>query len=255
MAKRSAIVVGATGLTGRLLVQQLCESDEYLAVSVISRREIGYNHPKLEVKIRNFDKLEEGDLDIADDLFICLGTTIKKAKTKENFKKVDLYYPLQIASLAKKRGIHHVLVISAAGTNRKSPFFYSQVKAELEEQLIEMNLPQLSIFRPSLLTGKRGEFRFGERLAEGFFQLVNPLLIGPFKRFRSIEASQLAYAMYHFALYGNKNKVNIYKPLQILEAKFVAKEEEPPLKREDVFNWDKRVEKKEEEAHAVSNGK
>lgn len=240
MEKRTAIVVGATGFTGRFLVKQLCESEEYVAVSIIARREITYKHPKLDVTIKDFDMLEEKDLEIADDLFCCLGTTMKKAKTKENFEKVDFMYPLQIASLAKKRGIQHVLVISAAGSSKKSPFFYSRIKGKMEQELMDLNVPQLSIFRPTLLTGERGEFRFGERLAEGVFQLLNPLLIGPFKRFRSIEGKQLAFAIYHYAVHANKNKVNIYKALPILEAKPIIKEDEQPIPREELFNWEKR---------------
>ena len=201
MAKRTAIVIGATGFTGQLLVKQLCESEEYVAVTIIARRNITYTHAKLEVKIREFDKLEEKDLEIADDLFCCLGTTMKKAKTKENFEKVDLEYPLRIASLAKKRGIPNFHVISAAGSNKKSPFFYSRVKGKMEQGLIDLKLPHLSIFRPSLLTGERAEFRLGERLAEGVFQLINPILVGPFKRLRAIEGKQLAFAMYHYAMH------------------------------------------------------
>ncbi|WP_391119776.1 NAD-dependent epimerase/dehydratase family protein [Psychrobacillus sp. L3] len=240
MGKRTAIVVGATGLTGSLLVKQLCESEEYVSVSVIARRDISYKHPKLEVKIKDFDALEEKDFEIAEDLFCCLGTTMRIAKTKENFEKVDLLYPLQIASLAKKRGIHHMLVISAAGSSKKSPFFYSRIKGEMEQQLIDLNLPQLSIFRPSLLTGHRKEFRLGERLAEGVFQLLNPILFGPLKRFRSIDGKQLAYAMVHFAVRANKNKVTLYKSIDILRAMPVIEVEEQPIAREELFNWEKR---------------
>ncbi|WP_144512091.1 NAD-dependent epimerase/dehydratase family protein [Bacillus sp. FJAT-22090] len=237
MAKRTAIVVGATGLTGRFLVKQLCESEEYVAISVIARKTITYTHAKLDVKIREFDKLEENDLDIADDLFCCLGTTMKKAKTKEAFEKVDLIYPLQIASLAKKRGIPNFYVISAAGSNSKSPFFYSRIKGRMEQELIELNLPHLSIFRPTLLTGERAEFRLGERLAEGIFQLLNPLLIGPFQKLRAIEGKQLAFAMYHYATHGNKGNVRIYKTKEILDAKTI---EEMPIPREELFDWSKR---------------
>jgi uncharacterized protein YbjT (DUF2867 family) len=240
MGKRTAIVVGATGFIGSFLVKQLCESEEYVSVSVLTRRDFTYKHRKLEVKIIDFDTMEEKDLDIADDLFCCLGTTMKKAKTKENFERVDLHYPIQIASLAKKKGIEHYLVISATGSSKKSPFFYSRIKGELEQQLIDLNLPKLSIFQPTLLTGNRGDFRLGERLAEGIFQLLNPLLIGPLKRFRSIEGKQLANAMYHFAKNSSKDKVSRYKTLAILEAKSFAEEEEQSIAREELFNWEKR---------------
>lgn len=241
MAKRVAIVVGATGFTGQFLVKQLCESEEYAAVSVIVRRDFSYKHAKLDIQVKDFDKLGENDLDIADDLFCCLGTTMKKAKSKKNFEKVDLEYPLRIASLAKKRGIPNFHVISAVGSNKKSPFFYSQVKGRMEEGLMEMELPHLFIYKPSLLTGDRGEFRLAERLSEGVFQLLNPILIGPLRRMRSIEGKQLAFAMYHYAIHNTKNDdVTIYRPLDILNAKPLEDIEEQPISREELFNWEKR---------------
>ena len=240
MEKRTAIVIGATGFIGQLLVKQLCESEEYVAVTIIARRNITYTHAKLDVKIQEFDKLEEKDLEIADDLFCCLGTTMKKAKTKENFEKVDLEYPLRIASLAKKRGIPNFHVISAAGSNKKSPFFYSRVKGRMEQGLIDLKLPHLSIFRPTLLTGERSEFRLGERLGEGVFQLLNPLLVGPFKGMRAIEGKQLAFAMYYYALQKHKSNVQLYRPIDILRAKPSEDGEKKPIAREELFDWSKR---------------
>lgn len=241
MAGRVAIVVGATGFTGQFLVKQLCESEEYTAVSVIVRKDFSYKHVKLDIQVKDFDRLEENDLDIADDLFCCLGTTMKKAKSKENFELVDLEYPLRIASLAKKRGIQNFHVISSVGSNKKSLFFYSRVKGRMEEGLIEIELPHLFIYKPTLLTGDRGEFRLGERLSEGIFQLLNPILVGPLKRMRSIEGKQLAFAMYHYAIHNIKKDVTIYKPLDILNAKPMEEEiEEQPISREELFNWEDR---------------
>lgn len=240
MTKRTAIVVGATGFTGQFLVKQLCESDEYTSVSIIVRRKPDFNHPKLDVRVRDFDLLEEKDLEIADDLFCCLGTTIKKAQSKEMFQKVDLEYPLQIASLAKKVGVPNFHVISAVGSNKKSPFFYSQVKGRLEEELIALSLPSLSIFKPSLIIGGREEFRLGERLSEGLFKMLNPVLRGPFKKMRGVEGHQLAFAMYHYAIHGEKAEVNIYQNIDILNASPIEKKVEPPIAREEFFNWEKR---------------
>ena len=251
MSKRTAIVVGATGFTGQYLVRQLCESDDYTAVSIITRRMPDFDHPKLDVIVKNFDLLEETDLEIADDLFCCLGTTIKKAKSKEMFQKVDLEYPLQIASLAKKRGIPNFYVISAVGSNKKSPFFYSQVKGRLEEELMALNLPSLSIFKPSLIIGGREEFRLGERLSEGLFNILNPVLKGPFKKMRAVEGRQLAFAMYHYAIHGKKDKVKVYQNIYSLNATPLKNKEEPPISRDELFNWEKRegifVEKEKED--------
>ncbi|KMY28988.1 oxidoreductase [Lysinibacillus xylanilyticus] len=239
MGMRAAIVVGATGLTGTSLVEQLCENDEYVSVTVIARRAPAYSHPKLEVKIRNFDTLEEKDIEFAHELYCCLGTTIKKAGSREEFEKVDFEYPLTIASLAKKRGIPHMLVITAMGANESSPFYYNRVKGKLEHDLMELGLQRLSIIRPSLLVGEREEFRLGEKAGEKVLKLVKPLLVGPLKRSRAIEASQVAKAMIVIALYGNKQPVTIYQSQELAKLDFLEKQD-GDVSREQLFNWDKR---------------
>ena len=239
MKMRSAIVVGGTGLVGSSLVKLLCESEEYVSVSVISRRKLEYEHPKLSVKIRSFDLLEEDDIDFAHELFCCLGTTIKKAGSREVFEQVDVEYPLRIASLAKKRGIIHFILISAMGANENSNFYYNRVKGKVEKELIALELPQLSIVRPSLLSGERKEFRLGEKIGGWAMSIFNPIMIGPLKRFRSIEANQVALAMKVIALYGKKGAVNIYESPQLLEMRMPDSKEELPIPREQLFNWDK----------------
>ena len=236
---RSAIVVGATGLTGTSLIEQLCENDDYVSVIVIARRELQYNHPKLEVKIRNFDTLEEKDIEFAHELYCCLGTTIKKAGSRGAFEKVDFEYPLAIASLAKKRGIPHMLVITAMGANEQSGIYYNRVKGKLEQALIELGLQRLSIIRPSLLVGQRKEFRFGEKLGETVLKLTKPLLVGPLKRIRAIDAAQVAKAMIVIALHGKKQPVTIYSSQDLANMDF-PKVPQEQLPREELFNWHKR---------------
>ncbi|MGE8037556.1 NAD(P)H-binding protein [Lysinibacillus sp. NPDC093692] len=239
MGMRAAIVVGATGLTGTSLVEQLCENDEYVSVMVIARRAPAFTHPKLEVKIRNLDTLEEKDLEFAHELYCCLGTTKKKAGSREQFEKVDFEYPLTIASLAKKRGIPHMLVITAMGANEKSPFYYNRVKGKLEHDLMELGLQRLSIIRPSLLVGEREEFRLGEKAGEKVLKLAKPLLVGPLKRSRAIEASQVAKAMIVIALYGDKQPVTIYPSQELAQLDFPETQNED-VSRENLFNWEKR---------------
>lgn len=240
MGMRAAIVVGATGLTGTSLVKQLCENDEYVSVTVIARRELAFTHPKLEVKIRNFDTLEEKDIELAHELYCCLGTTIKKAGSREEFEKVDFEYPLTIASLAKKRGIPHILVITAMGANENSPFYYNRVKGKLEHDLMEIGLQRLSIIRPSLLVGEREEFRLGEKVGEQVLKFVKPLLVGPLKRSRSIEASQVAKAMIVIALqqHGTKQPVTVYQSQELAKLDFPETQDED-VSKEKLFNWDK----------------
>jgi len=239
MQMRSAIVVGATGLVGSNLVKLLCESEEYVSVTVIARRNLAFEHPKLNVKIRAFDRLEEKDIEFAHEIFCCLGTTQKKAGSRQAFEKVDVEYPLQIASLAKKCGIMHFIIISAMGANEKSRVYYNRVKGKLEKELIALELPQVSIVRPSLLVGERNEFRFGEKLGEWVLKLFNPLLIGPMKKYRSIEATQVALAMKVMALFGKKSLVMIYDSAKLASLKMPEEKEELPVSREELFNWDK----------------
>lgn len=248
MKMRSALVVGATGLVGLALVKLLCESEEYVAVNIIARRPLDFNHPKLVVKVREFDQIADADIEFAHEVFCCLGTTIKKAGSREQFEKVDVEYPLTIAALTKNRGIGHFIVISAMGASEKSFAYYNRVKGKLEEELIAMDFPQLSIVRPSLLVGDRGEFRLGEKIGEKALQLFNPLLIGPAKKYRSISAEQVALAMKVIALHGKKAKVTIYESNEIATMQMPVELEEDVPSREVLFNWNKL---KEEELEPV----
>lgn len=238
MSMRAAIVVGATGLTGSSLVEQLCNNNEYVSVTVIARRKPTFTHPKLEVKIRDFERIEEQDIEFAHELYCCLGTTIKKAGSRVMFEKVDFEYPLAIASLAKKRGIPHFIVITAMGANENSPFYYNRVKGKLEHDLVELGLQRLSIIRPSLLVGNRDEFRLGEKVGEKLLKLAHPLLIGPFKRSRAIDASQVAKAMIIIALHGKQQSVTIYSSDELATCEYPEASEET-ISREVLFNWDK----------------
>lgn len=236
---RSAIVVGATGLVGSALIKLLCESEEYISVVAIARRKLDYEHPKLTVKVRSFDQLEEKDIDFAHEIFCCLGTTIKKAGSRKEFEKVDVSYPLQVVSLAKKCGIMHFIVVSAMGAKENSAIYYNRVKGKLEQELMALELPQLSIVRPSLLVGDRNEFRFGEKIGEWMLKILNPILIGPVKKYRSIEATQVALAMMVIALHSKKSKVSIYEADELANMKMPIKEKEEGPDREKLFNWDK----------------
>lgn len=220
---RSALVVGATGLVGSALVKLLCDSEKYAEVNVISRRQLSYKHPKLHVIIREFDEMTERDVEFVHDVFCCLGTTIKMAGSREAFEKVDYAYPLMVAALAKKQGASHFVVISAMGANEKSIAYYSRVKGKLEKALIDMNFPQLSIVRPSLITGNRLEFRLGEFIGATVLQLLKPIFVGPLAKYRSIPAEQIALAMTSIALNGEKQGVTIYTSEQLAAMRLPAK--------------------------------
>jgi uncharacterized protein YbjT (DUF2867 family) len=194
--KRKAVVAGGTGLIGKELVKQLLSDQEYKSVTLILRRTIGINDPKLEEKIIDFDQLENVDIDLKDaDVFCTLGTTIKKAKTQENFRKVDYSYPLVLGKMAKKQGAKQLLIVTAMGASSSSSIFYNRVKGEIEEALKELNLHALKIFRPSLLLGDRGEFRMGEGITAALSGVFTPLLLGPLRKYRPIKGEAVARGM------------------------------------------------------------
>lgn len=166
MKGMTALVAGATGLVGSELVQMLLAAPEYDRVIVWGRRQLGITHEKLQEEIIHFEQLGRYAIPPAvDTVFCCLGTTIKKAKTREAFWRVDVEYPLILAQQAQAAGIQQLVVISAMGANAQSRIFYNRAKGEMERAICEVGLPGLHIVRPSLLLGARQEFRLGERVA------------------------------------------------------------------------------------------
>ena len=195
--KKTALVLGASGLVGNELVKTLIQRNQYNKIHLLVRRPIDHFESTVcEQHAVDFDKLEAYlELFQVADVFCCLGTTIKKAKSKEAFRKVDYDYPVEAAKLALKGGAEKFLIVSAMGSDSQSRFFYNRVKGDVETSLKSLNLPSLHIFRPSLLLGERKEFRFGEKLAAKASGLLNKIMVGPLRPFRAIEAKKVAMAM------------------------------------------------------------
>jgi uncharacterized protein YbjT (DUF2867 family) len=192
--KKTALIVGATGLIGNLLAQKLLQDTYYQKVILLVRKSTGIKNERLEERIVDFDNLKPNDV-IADDVFCCLGTTIKKAGSQAAFYKVDFEYPLRVATLAAQKDATQFLIVTALGADAQSSVFYNRVKGEVEQKLSELPLQSLSIFRPSLLLGDRQESRFGENIGKVLAKIINPLMIGSLKKYRGIEAEKVANAM------------------------------------------------------------
>jgi uncharacterized protein YbjT (DUF2867 family) len=215
MTKRTALVLGASGLVGKELVQQLVDSPHYASITILVRREMDWESEKLQQKIVDFNILEQyASLFSVDDIYSCLGTTIKKAKTKENFIKVDYEYTMKAAKLAERQGVRNFLVISSIGAKPNSIFFYSQVKGKMEEELKKLSIQGIHIFRPSLLLGDRDEFRFGEKMVEKVSGIFPFLYSGPLEKYKPIAAEQVAKGMYKTALL-DKTGIHIYESYAI----------------------------------------
>lgn len=194
---KKALVAGATGLIGSYLLDDLLADTTYERVIVISRTPVGIQHSRLENIVTPFEDLSLYKARIgADDVFCCLGTTMKKAGTKDAFMKVDKHYPLLLAQISKEMGAKQFLLVSAMGANDHSFIFYNKVKGELELEIRKLKFQTFHIFRPSLLFGPRVEKRAGEKFAivmTGWFGFAIP------KNFKGIEAKKVALAMVHAA--------------------------------------------------------
>ncbi len=204
MGKR-ALVAGATGLVGRELVERLLVSEAYDRVVALVRSGMHLTHPKLEQQIVNFDELEQMSTDLVKGsvIFCALGTTMKRAKTRENFKRADYDYPMALGRLASRHGAERMLIVTAMGANRKSLFFYSRVKGQVEADLEALGLRALHIFRPSLIVGDRREPRPGEGIAAGLAKKAPFLFMGKMKPYAPVEASKIAAAMVHVSVTAN----------------------------------------------------
>ena len=187
---RTALILGATGLVGSFLLQRLLASASYDRVMAWARRDIARKDPKLAVEIVDFGRLHERRAE-AEDVYCCLGTTIKQAGSQVAFRRVDYDYPVALAIAAAAGGAKRLLVVSALGANPDSTVFYNRVKGEMEEAVRAAGVPATIFFRPSLLVGPRERVRTGERVGMLIGNLLGPLL----GRYRPIGADLVASAM------------------------------------------------------------
>jgi uncharacterized protein YbjT (DUF2867 family) len=194
--QKTALIAGATGLVGSQLLPLLLASDRYARVIVVGRRPVPIVHPKLEQRILDFNQLEEHRMGlIADDVYCCLGTTMRQAGSKQAFYKVDYLYVVKLAALTAGNFAAQFLVVSAMGADAESRIYYNRVKGEMEESARQAPFRAIHIFRPSLLLGERQEQRVGERVGAVLLKVLHPLLLGPLRRFRAVPAAAVAKAM------------------------------------------------------------
>lgn len=208
-------MAGATGMVGKALLQQLLADEYYRTIITVTRRELGFTHEKLVQVVVPFDELAEvAQLLEVTDVYCCLGTTMKKAGGKEQFRQVDYDYVLGLAELTKQQGCENFYLVSSIGANPKSMFFYTRVKGEVEEALKGVGFQGLHIFRPASLTGDRQENRPGERFGLWFLRVFNFALVGGLKKYRPITDEQVAKGMRMIA-HQAKSGVHTYESDQI----------------------------------------
>lgn len=198
---KTAIIIGATGLIGSVLVEQILESSAYSKVVLLLRKPLSISHSKLVQEGIDFDNLNASKI-MGDDLFCAMGTTLAKAGSKEAQYKIDCTYPYEIGKIAKANGVKQYILVSSIGADFSSSNFYLRTKGDLEQKIKSLSFQNFVSLRPSFLLGDRKEFRLGEKIGVIMAKILSPLMIGRLKKYRGIEASTVAKSMQTFANQG-----------------------------------------------------
>jgi dTDP-4-dehydrorhamnose reductase len=212
--QKTAIVFGSNGLVGQALINQLIRETMYSSIIAYSRKKLNISHPKVENIIIDFENPEIFKEIHGDDLYCCLGTTMKKAQNKDNYRKIDFDLPVNIAK-GTENNISNFIFISSIGASKKAKTFYLQLKSQTEEKLKDLLGKKLVIVRPSLLLGKRKEFRFGEFVSKIFFKIFRFIFIGKIKKYKPIYAEQVAKSMIKIS--GFHHRDTIYENQQLFD--------------------------------------
>ena len=197
---KTALVFGSSGLVGQQLVQQLIQNNSYKKIKLFVRKKTNIQNPKIEIIETKFDNLEILSPEIiGDSCFFCIGTTKKNSPDRTEYQRVELDLPKKIANLAKQNKIQSFIFVSSGYANSKSSGDYLRYKGLVEEELISLKFDNLGILRPSFLLGNRKEKRIGEKIGIIIFQILSPLMMGPFKRMKPIHVKLVANAMINIA--------------------------------------------------------
>ena len=193
---KTAIILGATGLTGGYVLNALLADDRYSRVILFSRSSVGIRHEKLKEILVDMFHLERYKNEFyADEVFCCVGTTKAKTPDKEQYKEIDYGIPVTVARICKEQQIPSLLIISALGANPNSSLFYSRLKGVMEKDVEEEQLEKVHFLQPSLISGKRKEFRLGEWFMKQLMKILNLVLVGPLDKYKSIHPKDIATAM------------------------------------------------------------
>ena len=213
---KTALVFGSSGLIGEHLLNQLIKNENYNKIKIFVRSKPEINDPKIEIIKTDFNNLQNHKEDIkGDDCFFCIGTTKKNSPDKNEYRRVELHIPKEIAKIAKANSLNSFVFVSSGYADSKSSGDYLKYKGLVEEELKELNFPKLGIMRPSFLIGNRKEKRVSETIGIFVFKLLSPLLLGPLKKMKPIHSETVAKTMIRAA---NENlEKNIFESNEIDE--------------------------------------
>ena len=213
---KTALLFGSSGLIGGHLLNQLIKNDYYDKIKIFVRSVPEINDPKVEIIKTDFNNLENHrEVIKGDDCFFCIGTTKQNSPDKNDYRRVELDVPKEIAQIAKSNSVNSFVFVSSGYADPKSSGDYLKFKGEVEEELKRLNFSKLGIMRPSFLLGDRKEKRIGEKIGIFVFKLLSPLFLGPLKKMKPIHSETVAKAMISFP---NKNlEKNVFESNEIAE--------------------------------------
>ena len=197
---KTALLFGASGLVGSHVLNQLISNNNYSKIKLFVRSSIDIIDPKIEIIQTDFNNLENHREDIkGDDCFFCIGTTKRNSPDKNEYQRIELNIPKQVAQIAKSNNIKSYFFVSSGYANSKSSGDYLKYKGLVEEEILNLGFSKTGILRPSFILGNRKEFRLGEKIGIIIFKLLNPLFVGPLRKMRSIHSETIAIAMIKLA--------------------------------------------------------
>ena len=197
---KTALLFGASGLVGSHVLSQLISNNNYSKIKLFVRSSIDISDPKIKIIQTDFNNLENHREDIkGDDCFFCIGTTKKNSPDKNEYQRIELNIPKQVAQIAKSNNIKSYFFVSSGYANSKSSGDYLKYKGLVEEEILNLGFSKTGILRPSFILGNREEFRLGEKIGIIIFKLLNPLFVGPLRKMRSIHSETIAIAMIKLA--------------------------------------------------------
>ena len=193
---KTALIFGSSGLVGGHLLNRLIIDNNYSKIKLFVRSDTKINDLKVEIIKTDFDNLQNHKEDIkGNDCFFCIGTTKKNSPDKNEYRRVELEIPKEIAQIAKSNLVNSFVFVSSGYADPKSSGDYLKFKGEVEEELKRLKFPKLGIMRPSFLLGDRKEKRIGEKIGILVLKMLSPLLVGPLKKMKPIHSEIVAKAM------------------------------------------------------------
>ena len=205
---KTALVFGSSGLVGSHVLNQLIQHSNYSKIKLFVRSSIKVNDRKIELIQTDFNNLEQHREEMmGDECFFCIGTTKKNSPDKNEYQRIELDMPKQVAQIAKSNNIKSYFFVSSGYANSKSSGDYLKYKGLVEEEILSLGFSKVGIMRPSFILGDRKEFRLGEKIGIIIFKLLNPLFIGPLTKMKSIHSETIAKAMIKLANENNDRKI------------------------------------------------